>query len=186
MDRALTLSIRHAAIIWGLMLKIILARGCWPNKDWKGKVKWLQHSKKGKSGWVQGSPNTCVGLFPLSPKELCCSLQEYWEATHKSLWLSVVQWWEGWSDVDNRQQKMGSIWDVTVCSVFVIETMWDVNESIGLLWSQCCSGLGQCSVSQRTDISLNICVTEKALPQRNAVRWKQSEPGVLVLSGCII
>lgn len=107
-----------------LTLKIILAHGQWWNKDVKRKFKWLQRSKKGKFHWDQGNPNTCLGLFPLLPKELCCSLQEYWEATdvalsgakwcHK-LWLSVVQWWEGWSDVDKRQQKMGSMLDVVLC-----------------------------------------------------------------------
>jgi len=103
MDRALKLSFRCAGVIWGLTWKIILAHGHWLNEDLKERFKWLPHSRKGKSSWVQGSPHMHLGLFPLSPKELCCSLQGCWEATHKSLWLSVVSWWEGWSDVNNRK-----------------------------------------------------------------------------------
>lgn len=68
-----------------------------------------------------------------------------------------------------------------LCSAlsFVIESMWDVNESIGLL-----------SVVQDWDsvqyLTEYLCDWESFASERNAVRWKQLEPGVLILSGCII
>lgn len=61
MDRALEVSFRYAAIIWGLTLRIILAHGHRPNTDLKWKLRWLQHSK---------NPG-CCGV-------LCLCLCELW------------------------------------------------------------------------------------------------------------
>lgn len=131
------------------------------------------------SGWIQKGRNAHVGLLLFSPKELCCPLQEYWEATNKTVALSGVMMGRM-----ERCQKMGCWalwrWDYVRCEwvskITLIPKHW--------------SGLGTVfSISQARQLTEYLCDWESFASEMEmvkAVRWKQSEPCVLVLSGCII